>query len=1160
MRFRNSIRRVRHLIFGAALLTASGNVAMGQGLGPNLGFGTQGGSASGLEDGLSSVSGFLPLSQPTNGSLVFLDGSMLVFNEQSAELGASIGMGYRVFNPTALRVFGGYAYHDHRDLGTADNDQVAFGFESLGWNWDHRLNVQLATSESKTTRDLFATFADNRILLNGVTMQPFDVVDGEIGRVMWRNDLAQFRGFGGVYGLFGGGDDTAGVRGRVELKVVNRAAVGGFIENDGVFGTTGGVTFSVRLGRGLNAPSDPAGAVEARLADAVNRRQYAVARTQFFQDEALTINGTPVYVQHARATATGGPGAAGSLTNPITDLTAYDTNADVLYLQAGTFSGQTLTVTNNGLRVWGDGFVHTITGDQGTFNVAPVSSAFAIIDAGPLAGIEVQANQVTIDGVVISNSPWGITSGSVQDLVLTRNQILNTDNGIFFSSAVTGRIAGNTIRNNAAGLSTSGIFSVSDFTGSITDNYIENFSGTGISIAGNLTGDLTDNTLLAVGQGGSQGVQINGNMTGDISRNQLQDVQGTGFLIIGAMDGNVQDNSFVDVGQAGGPGFQAIGNMTGDITGNYFENIQGGGVLLIGSMTGNVRDNTMLNVGQGGSHGLQAIGEFTGDITGNHFEDLQGGGFLLNNDFTGDFSDNTLLSVGAGFSPGVQIIGNATGNFRRNHIEDTGSAGLMIVGTLDGDIEDNELISTAQNGSPSIQVIGNVTGDISGNTLYQPTGGGFNAMLFNGSVTGDFTNNYFEGFDNGGGTTGVQIIGNLNGNFSFNSFVNNQLGTLTMINGTLNGNFSDNLYDGNQASTLVQFINSNGAISNNIFRNNTVTGFAGLMFNNHTGNVTGNEFRDVGDLNFSTLNGNVTNNQFLGNTAFITFTMNGNVSDNTFVGSGPFLWRAFAATTGDITNNSFEATAGGRVWLNYEGTVSNNTFLNVSEIASTGDWIGDFANNTIEGLTSEFRVTWLEGDFYGNSITAAAGGADYGVNVFVLIGNMYDNTVTGDFTDYGIYVNGPGGDIYQNVVTGSGPIGIGLGVGNGSVFDNSVSGNFDDSIIVSSLTGDVFNNSTSGGNNGLRVIGLNGSIYGNNSSNHVLNGIQITNLVTGSVTGNTTNNNGGDGINNSGTINGDVINNIANDNGDDGIDNDGTIGGAIAPNTTTGNGDQGIEN
>ncbi len=82
------------------------------------------------------------------------------------------------------------------------------------------------------------------------TTQALTVVDAETGVKFYDNDTTQLRSFIGVYGLFDNTiDDTAGVRGRVEARMYDQVWLGGFIENDDQFDTTGGFTCELRLGR-----------------------------------------------------------------------------------------------------------------------------------------------------------------------------------------------------------------------------------------------------------------------------------------------------------------------------------------------------------------------------------------------------------------------------------------------------------------------------------------------------------------------------------------------------------------------------------------------------------------------------------------------------------------------------------------------------------------------------------------------------------------------------------------------------------------------------------------------------------------------------------------------------------------------------------------------
>lgn len=243
----------------AAAIVAHAALASAQGIGSHLSVGTVAGEAAGLDDGYVHFGGFVPIAQPDSESLWFAEGSLLLFNEDSDQLGGNVGIGYRSLCDTTGTILGGYAYYDRRDLGLDEFDQLGVGVESMGELFDARLNVNVPLTDTQATTVGFTT------------------IDAELGALLTEQGWAACRSYVGVYGLLHDeADSTAGVRGRLELRIADQCYVGGYVEHDDVFQTTGGFTFEYRFGRSSSASDDASQTLLARLGDRVNRRRHVV--------------------------------------------------------------------------------------------------------------------------------------------------------------------------------------------------------------------------------------------------------------------------------------------------------------------------------------------------------------------------------------------------------------------------------------------------------------------------------------------------------------------------------------------------------------------------------------------------------------------------------------------------------------------------------------------------------------------------------------------------------------------------------------------------------------------------------------------------------------------------------------------------------------------
>ncbi|TWT94858.1 hypothetical protein Pla108_37090 [Botrimarina colliarenosi] len=140
-------------------------------------------------------------------------------------------------------------------------------------------------------------------------------IDGEVGALLTGNDWWQLKSFVGVYGLFHCAiDDTAGVRGRVEARLADQCFVGGYVEHDELFDTTGGVTLEYRFGRGGSAAENSSKNLLARLGDPVVRRRHVLVAENAAR---LSITSLSVGGPTTGGPSTGGPGVTpGSTVDP----------------------------------------------------------------------------------------------------------------------------------------------------------------------------------------------------------------------------------------------------------------------------------------------------------------------------------------------------------------------------------------------------------------------------------------------------------------------------------------------------------------------------------------------------------------------------------------------------------------------------------------------------------------------------------------------------------------------------------------------------------------------------------------------------------------------------------------------------------------------------
>lgn len=714
--------------------------ASAQGIGPHVGAGVLAGDAAGLDDGYVHFGGFVPLLQPDGKSLVFADGSLLLFDEGSEYLGGNAGLGYRSYCDTTGTILGGYIYYDRRDLDLYEFNQIGVGLESLGTIWDARFNVNVPVGnrQANVSGGGF-TFGGSGFVSAGKSFNALTTVDGEVGALLYEKDECQFRAFAGVYGLFDDAiDDTAGVRGRLETRIADQCFVGAFIENDNEFNTTGGFTFEVRFGRGKSRSESSTHNLLARLGDPVQRRKH-IAIAEQDTTTVLTDGGEEIEFEFlnnaigvtSTSSATTLAGAAGTFEDPYQDLSEIqNSDADIIYIFAGVYDGESITVAQEGQRVWASSQSYSITADQGTF-VIPASGQ-VIVRNSPGNAITVAANDVTISGFQIENAgSHGIDIGTQTGVQILNNTVtVAGERGIRGLSGAAGLLSGNTI----SGVSIYGI-ELGNFTGNIVDNQLSNAADYGLYSSGTVTGDVTGNTM---NQNGVRGMLIFGDLDGNLRNNTANDnVTGTGLYVLGRTTGDITDNTANDNGFHG---IFFVGGTGGDFTGNTANGNGERGIVTNNIVSGDFSNNT---ASSNANSGVVIFNDVNGSVSGNTTNDNTGGGITIagvSGNVGGSLTGNTALRNTSG---GIYVLDGVDGSVESNNASNnTGGIGLTVINNVGGDVINN---TTSDNSSQGTRITGNVTGDVTGNTAND---NGTNGIQVNGTIGGANSPNTTSG--NGG--------------------------------------------------------------------------------------------------------------------------------------------------------------------------------------------------------------------------------------------------------------------------------------------------------------------------------------------------------------------------------------------------------------------------
>ena len=278
-------------------------------------------------DAFTSFEGFVPLLQTAGSNLTFLEGRLL-WSTNNSTLGGNVLLGHRFYNSSDNRIFGGYVSYDNRNTGNAVFNQLGTGFESLGENWDFRINAYIPVGDTRQVveENVFDTglsvsapfFTGNFLSFVGETsrqinrrleaaMAGFDFEAG--AKIANLGDAGYIRGYGGLYYYDANGSDVLGWRTRLEVRPTDSLRLGLSVQDDATFGTN--VVLSVAAFPG-SRPRGSRNQTLARMGESVARQVNIVVDEQFESEtirDCFTVLATnpntnePYFFQHVNLDA-----------------------------------------------------------------------------------------------------------------------------------------------------------------------------------------------------------------------------------------------------------------------------------------------------------------------------------------------------------------------------------------------------------------------------------------------------------------------------------------------------------------------------------------------------------------------------------------------------------------------------------------------------------------------------------------------------------------------------------------------------------------------------------------------------------------------------------------------------------------------------------------
>ena len=591
---------------------------------PRAGGGALFGEDVGLDSSSANLYGFIPLLQTPGQSVTFFETRALEFFENNGAHGFNLTGGHRWVSPGLGRVHGGHVGYDFRNTAGFNFSQISFGGESLGEVWDFHLNGFIVVGDERESLPFTnPTFDGNNLVATANFLNAYDGFDGEIGLHLTPDSPSlDTKIYVGGYALYGGTDDTGGIRVRGEITLWDRLTGGVGFQHDSTFDTTFNATVTLLFG-GFGRDDTPGiRNVAHRLDDPIRKNAHIVVGRSSQRTTILNPdNGNqPLTILHVDSNAAAG--GTGTFEAPLDALPA-DPSEDIVLAHAGSaFGDEPITLNNAGQRLLGDGATHTVESQFGTLVLPRANNLLA---TPTITGVTGDAVTIAADGVEVSNfeivSPTGdgIVGAGVSDVDINRNTITGADNGIALAGTVSGSIRNNVASGNAGDGIVIGDWSEGDITdnaatGNGADGYsITTLSGgevTGNSAIGNqigfTLGDIRDPARVAdnTSSGNQTGFDIALMSGGVLEENQAAGNTLVGFAINALNDGEMRANSSTNPA-AGADGFTFDTIAGGSITENRAENNGEDGFELTTSFTaGDFSDNVANNNGAAGYTGF----------------------------------------------------------------------------------------------------------------------------------------------------------------------------------------------------------------------------------------------------------------------------------------------------------------------------------------------------------------------------------------------------------------------------------------------------------------------------------------------------------------------------------------------------------------------------
>ncbi len=562
-------------------------------------------SSSAGFDGITGFGGFIPLQQNSGENVTFLEGDVLVDN--GGHFGWDLSLGHRRLNDESTRLRGGHIGIDGRSTGESTFYQLAAGYESLGENWDVRLNGYIPIGDTLNTLTDINTstalpgtsgFQNNQLVLSALTErrrilkeeEALGGFDAEVATQLSEWDGGELTGAVGGY-LLTGEESSFGGQLRLGATFKSNYTAGVALQHDGIFGTN----FAVSIGANLpnlrfqkkeEKEFQEVNEVAIRLRDPIHRRKTVAVNQR--EENDVTIDTETQALRnpeeeqdyrflHVALGASGGDGTyeapLGSVEEAIalinSDATTYSDGNTILYVDgeaAPTTAIPGFAIPDR-VRVLSQGPQQTIAGMA--FPGFPETATR--LPFSPVNNFNIPDNtSPNANGVAVLLPDSGdgvfpiISGGAATDLVTLGNQTVLA--GFQLDGASQNGVAGSNVtnvelRNNRIANSTASGIALDNVGGSVTlfDNEITGSGDRGI---------LAQNTTTA------QSVNIT--ITGyQLANNRV----GMEFSAVASTTGPGVPAQIIAIGPSSADN-TSIGNPSGSLLNNAILNSTAEGIIV----------------------------------------------------------------------------------------------------------------------------------------------------------------------------------------------------------------------------------------------------------------------------------------------------------------------------------------------------------------------------------------------------------------------------------------------------------------------------------------------------------------------------------------------------------------------------------------------------